>query len=203
MNYKFSITFYSDNRTVDNMTSIFNTCGCPNSIIEVGVYEGYTTFWLSDMLTPHNPNLKIYAVDPHVGSNDLTEVDFNDIRDRFCYNLESNEVKNVEYIQKFSSEGLIDLINRDLKAELIYIDGDHRAAGVLTDLILSWQLLKVGGVILCDDATTWKFKDANGTCSPHMSPRMAIESFMSCYWDRIEPLHLPNTGQTAFMKIKE
>jgi len=201
--YKFSVSFYSDNRVADNISSIFKMYGCPNSIIEVGVYEGYTTFWLSDMLTQYNQNLKIYAIDPHVGSNDLEEADFNKIREYFCHNLEVNKSKNVEYIQKFSSEGLIELINKGVKSEFIYIDGDHKASTVLSDLVLSWQLLKVGGVILCDDSTLWRFKDKNGEISPHMSPRMAIEMFMSCNWDKLEPLYLPHCGQTAFVKVKE
>jgi predicted O-methyltransferase YrrM len=185
------------------MSKIFSTFGCPNTIIEVGVYEGYTTFWMSDVLHQYNPDLKIYAIDPHVGSNDLTDVDFNEIKSNFCHNLQVNDKKNVEYISKHSNKGLIDLINQGTKAQLIYIDGDHKAAEVLTDLTLSWQLLDVGGVIICDDASSWVFTDKNGTSSPHMSPRMAIEMFISCYWDRIKPIDLPNGTQTAFMKIKD
>lgn len=203
MSYKFTIIFHGDNRTIDNMNNIFSAFGCPNTIIEIGVYEGYTTFWLSDMLHKFNQNLKIYAVDPHIGSSDLEGYDFNEIKSNFLHNLEVNEKKNVEYISKPSSDGLVDLIKQGIKADFIYVDGDHRAGGVLTDLVLSWQLLNVGGVIVCDDSTSWRFIDNNGTCSPHMSPRMAIESFISCYWDRLKPLDLPAPGQTAFVKIKE
>lgn len=203
MNYKFSVNFHSDNRTIQNVSKLVNIFGFPSTIIEIGVYEGYTTFWLSDILTEHNPNLKIYAIDPHIGSNDLTEVDFNEIQSNFEHNLNSNMHKNIEYIRKFSKDGLVDLINQKIKAEFIYIDGDHRAAGVLSDLVLSWELLAIGGVIMCDDSTSWRFEDKNGTCSPHMSPRMAIEMFISCYWDKLKPIDLPHSGQTAFLKISE
>lgn len=203
MTYRFTVNFHGDDRTVHNMSRIFNTYGCPNTIIEVGVYEGYTTFWMSDMLSQFNENLKIYAVDPHVGSNDLTEVDFNEIKSNFVHNREANQHKNVEYVCKHSAVGLVDLIKDGVKADLIYIDGDHRAGEVLTDLVLSWQLLNVGGIIMCDDSTSWRFIDKNGACSPSMSPRMAIESFISCYWDRLLPVDLPIGTQTAFMKMKE
>lgn len=203
MTYKFTVNFNSDNKTVTNMTTLFGWFGCPSTIIEIGVYEGYTTFWLSDILTEHNDSLKIYAVDPHVGSNDLTEVDFNEIKSNFLHNLAVNSNKNVEYINKHSANGLIDLINAGVKADLIYVDGDHRAAEVLTDLVLSWQLLNMGGVIICDDSSSWRFVDKNGSCAPHMSPRLAIENFISCYWDRLKPLDLPVPGQTAFMKTQE
>lgn len=55
-----------------NIAQIVNEFGVPNTIIEVGVFEGSTTFWMNDELVPHNPNLKIYAVDPHVGSIDVS-----------------------------------------------------------------------------------------------------------------------------------
>jgi len=35
--------------------------------------------------------------------------------------------------------------------DAIYIDGDHTAEGVLTDLAMAWPLLKVGGVLIFDD----------------------------------------------------
>jgi len=203
MTYRFTINFHGDDRTASNMSMIFNNFGCPSTIIEVGVYEGYTTFWMSDVLAGHNSDLKIYAVDPHIGSNDLDGVDFNKIKENFCYNLEANTNKNVEYVCKYSSDGLTDLIKSGVKADFIYIDGDHRAGEVLTDLVMSWKLLNVGGVIMCDDSTAWRFIDKNGACSPHMSPRMAIEMFISCYWDRLTPINLPIGTQTAFMKIKE
>jgi predicted O-methyltransferase YrrM len=201
--YRFTVNFQSDNRTTTNIVELVKTYGIPSAIIEVGAYEGYTTFWLSDILTEHNKDLKIYAVDPHVGSIELTDVNFNEIQSNFTHNLNANIHKNVEYVQKFSKDGLVDLINKGVKAELIYIDGDHRASTVLTDLVLSWELLKLGGVIICDDSVSWKYKDKHGTASPHMSPRMAIEMFIACNWEKIEPIELPHSGQTAFMKIAE
>lgn len=185
---------------IENISHLINTFGVPNSIIEIGVFEGNTTFWMADCLTPLNPNLKIYAVDPHVGSNDMSE-DPITIQENFAHNLNECTQKNVEYIRKHSEYGLIDLINRDVKAELIYIDGDHRAAGVLSDLVLAWKLLVHGGVLLCDDATIWKYVDKNGTSSSQMSPRMAIEMFIQCYWDQIEIIRMPDSWQTAIKKI--
>jgi hypothetical protein len=35
--------------------------------------------------------------------------------------------------------------------DLIYIDGDHSAQGVLRDLVLSWPLLLKSGVMICED----------------------------------------------------
>ena len=185
-----------------NITDLVNTYGVPNTIIEVGVFEGSTTFWMSDTLTPHNKNLLIHAVDPHTGSIDMLE-DFTDVKAAFVHNLSVSTHKNVNYISKPSKVGLMDLINADTKAELIYIDGDHKAAEVLTDLVLAWEILVVGGVILCDDTTTWRYADKNGTMSAQMSPRMAVEMFIQCNWHKLKILALPDGSQTAIMKVSE
>lgn len=86
---------------------------------------------------------------------------------------------------------------------MIYIDGDHRASQVLIDIVLSWQLLNIGGMILCDDSTDWKYEDEKGYAPAQMSPRMAIESFINCNWDKIKVIRMPNASQTAFIKNLE
>lgn len=200
-NYRITVDFTCGGQgSKMNIAHIIKTYGVPNTYIEVGVFEGNNTFWVADQLTPYNPNLKIYAIDPHVGSNDMSE-DPREVHANFVHNLNECKHKNVEYIRKYSEDGLIDLINKGVKAELIYIDGDHRAAGVLTDLVLAYKLLVPGGVMLCDDATLWKFKDKNGTESAQMAPRMAIESFIQCNWHNIKPVKVPDPWQTCFEKI--
>lgn len=199
--YKQTIDF-SPGGVKENLHYIFSLYGVPSNIIEIGVFEGGTTCWLSDELTPYNPNLTIYAIDPHsgVGSENMLE-DPNDTREIFKHNLSVNKHKNIQYIQKTSEDGLIDLINQGVKPELIYIDGDHKASEVLLDLTLSFKMLAVGGVILCDDAIDWQHKDSNGMISSQMSPRMAIEMFLACNWHKVKPLPLPKSYQTAFIKI--
>lgn len=93
MTYRFTINFHGDDRTASNMSMIFNNFGCPSTIVEVGVYEGYTTFWMSDVLAGHNSDLKIYAVDPHIGSNDLDGVDFNKIKKTSVIILKQIQIK--------------------------------------------------------------------------------------------------------------
>lgn len=197
--YKFTMDFNYGGGAKQNIGHIINKFGVPNTIVEIGVFEGGTTFWLSDELVKYNTNTKIYAVDPHVGSNDMSENPV-DVQSNFAHNLSVNTNKNVEYIRKYSEDGLIELINRGVRPELIYIDGDHKSAEVLTDLVLSFKLLVTGGVILCDDTGDWQYTDSNGTTAAQMSPRMAVEMFMACNWHKLKPLALPNTGQTAFIK---
>lgn len=198
--YKFTVAF-NPNAVRGNISHLISNFGIPRNIIEVGCYEGYTTFWLADELGKLNPDLNIYGVDPHNTSVDILE-SLEEAHDRFTHNLNVCTHKKVHYIRKKSNEGLIDLINEGVRAEFIYIDGDHTASAVLTDLVLAWELLVPGGVILCDDATEWQYKDpANGTIASQMSPRMAIEMFIQCNWHNIQPIWLPDGLQTAFKKL--
>jgi predicted O-methyltransferase YrrM len=201
-NYQFTMNFSVNGGSITNISHIINHFGVPNNFCEVGVYEGLTTFWLSDNYTPHNKKLQIYGIDYHTTSVEIKE-NLKDIQSRFLHNMEINSHKNIHYINKKSEDGLIDLINQNKKFELIYIDGDHTASCVLTDLVLSWKLLIKGGVILCDDATTWKYTDKNNTSSNQMSPRLAIETFIQCNWHKLKVLWLPDSSQTAFEKLED
>lgn len=199
MTYKYTMNFSADGCTYDNMMHVLRTYGVPKTYIEVGLYEGATVFWLADILERFG-DYKIYAIDPHEGSVDLDSVDFNKIKETFAHNMNVKKF-NIEYMQEYSTPALFKLINSGIKADLIFIDGDHRAAQVLTDIVISWELLNIGGVIICDDSTDWKYTDKNNTSAVQMSPRLAVESFISCNWHKLDIVKLPNSSQTAFRKI--
>lgn len=189
-------------RTRANINYILNRHGVPNVMIEIGCFEGATTFWAADIITHYNKNFQLHAIDPHTTDNDNQGFDFATVQRAFEYNLSVCRSK-VNYINKFSYQALIDLINQNACAELIFVDGDHTAAAVLEDMILSWRLLPVGGVMLCDDAIGWKLVDKNGQAPVQLSPRMGIEMFVQTHWHKIELLELPNSFQTAFVKVAQ
>lgn len=189
-------------RSKTNLTHIFNNFGLPNTFIEVGCFEGVTTCWVADTISLHNKNSKIYAIDPHTTLNNNHAFDFDLIKNTFLYN-KNLCMGNILYVNKYSHEGLIDLIIQKEVAELIFIDGDHTSAAVLEDMILSWRLLPVGGVMLCDDSVGWKLIESNGNCPVQLSPRMGIEMFIQSNWHKIELIPLPDSFQTAFKKIRE
>jgi predicted O-methyltransferase YrrM len=196
----YRLTWDMTPQTMVNIDSIIKTNGVPNIIVEVGAYEGHTTFTMSDSYTKFNPDLVIYTIDPHVNSVEIPDYP-KYLYDNFMFNLQECKQKNVKYIRKYSEDALIELIVQGITPEFIYIDGDHQASTVLTDLTLSFKMIKTGGIILCDDATDWKYTDKNGTASVQMSPRLAIETFIACNWHKLEIIKLPNMGQTAFRKI--
>ena len=201
MKYKFTMNFSADGCTQRNIEYIISRFGLPNSILELGVYEGGTTFWLSEVLDRFSHDYVYYAVDPHFGSVDLGDADFNSVKANFLSNLKTYGKDTVKYLPVTSTEALVQFKTSGTYFDLVYVDGDHRASQVLTDLVLSWECIRPGGVILCDDATEWKFTDSNQSSPAQMSPRMAIETFIMCNWDRLNIIKLPDSAQTAFVKM--
>jgi predicted O-methyltransferase YrrM len=72
-----------------------------------------------------------------------------------------------------SQEFLIN--NRSQSFDFIYIDGDHTANTVLSDAVLSWELLKVGGIMAFDDYE-WTHPDGDT-----FAPRVAIDAFLNVF----------------------
>jgi predicted O-methyltransferase YrrM len=90
---------------------------------------------------------------------------------------------------------LLELLNthRDF-FDFVYIDGDHHGYAMLQDVVMSWKLLKCGGIILLDDYGM-TFKD------PRMvSPKTTIDAFLEIYRNHYE-LIIKNY-QVAIKKIK-
>jgi len=192
---KLTVRFHE--HTIRSFQHIISSVGWPKSSIEIGCFEGDTTFNISNICYQQNPNYKHYAIDPFDTSDDLPEENISSTKKIFLENLEEFEPKGVvEFINKKSFDGLIDLYNRGVKVDFIYVDGDHRTPGVLQDLVLSFELLNKGGVMLFDDSMVWR-KNGN----PCNSPKMAVDNFIQCYWDKLEMFELPNGYQSAIRKL--
>ena len=189
-----------DNHTIINFDYIFKTFGLPRVVAEIGCYYGKTTSTIVNRLAPYIPNLQYYAIDPFSTSVDVGE-DLEEVYQIFIKNLNTFPYKdNIIFLRENSFDALVKLRNNKVSPQLIYIDGDHTAGTVLSDIVLSFDILAPGGVIICDDSVVWKYKDKNGIEDPQMSPRMAVESFIMCNWSKIKPISLPNGYQTAFIK---
>jgi hypothetical protein len=67
--------------------------------------------------------------------------------------------------------------------DLVYVDGSHAAPDVLADAVLSWPLLKTGGIMIFDDYL-WG-QDPR----PEHCPRLAIDGFLSFHRGWFDVLH--------------
>lgn len=182
--------------TPRNIMWLFQKYGVPRSTIEIGVFEGNTTFNMVQEVIQHYPEYRHYAIDPYGESDDLKDEVVSDAKALFLENLADFENRDsITFINDYSTPALLQLIRDNVQVDFIFIDGDHRASTVLDDLVLSFQLLKVGGVILCDDCTTWRQEKLQNM------PRLAVDGFIHSNIDRIEVLEVPSSFQVAFRKI--
>jgi hypothetical protein len=79
---------------------------------------------------------------------------------------------------------------RDLewnRYQFIYIDGSHVAKDVLVDAVLSWDLLRAGGIIIFDDYEWNVDRWQEWRC-----PTIAIDAFLRVFEPHVEVLHKDN-----------
>lgn len=192
---KFTVRFHD--HVITSVESICRQVGFPKTVIEIGVFEGETTFNMSQMISQNVEGYKHYAIDPFDTSADLPKENVSSTKEIFLNNLKESSQGLVEFMNMKSFDALIELRNRGVKADLIYVDGDHRAPEVLQDAVLGFELLNIGGVMLFDDCVVWRYK---GDITN--SPKIAVDNFIQCYWDRLEVLEIPNGYQLAIRRKK-
>jgi len=187
---KFSVVFHD--HTKQSVGRILSEIGVPSVVVEVGAFEGETTVNFARLLRQHGP-FEYYVVDPFTASENLQQPVLDKARQMFLDNIA--DFPEVELIEKPSHDGLIDLRLRGIKADLIYVDGSHFAKDVLLDAALGFEMLNIGGVMLFDDAVSWRYGE-----SIHDSPKQAVDAFIACNWNRLKVLETPTGYQVAIQR---
>jgi predicted O-methyltransferase YrrM len=133
-------------------------------MLEIGSYEGRSAVWFLENILTH-PTARIVCVDL------FTRLPFEL---RFDHNIRISGSGDKVTKMKGRSETVLSSLPLD-HFDIIYVDGSHRATGVLMDAMLSWYALKDGGVMIFDDYL-WDLEDA--ACD---RPRMAIDLFLKAF----------------------
>jgi predicted O-methyltransferase YrrM len=141
-------------------------------LLEIGSSEGRSAIWFLDNVLTH-PTSSITCVDVFSARVKETRFDHNTKLSGF-----SNKVTKI----KGRSQEVLKLL-REGSYDVIYIDGSHRAADVHVDALLSWALLKPGGIIIFDDYA-WKPEKP-----PEARPQMGIDAFLNDFRFQVEILH--------------
>jgi hypothetical protein len=159
--------------------------------LEIGTFEGFSAIWqLENILT--DPTSTITCIDI-----------FDDevIEKRFDRNIEATGAAYKVKKLKGSSEKML----RGLYPEhydYVYIDGSHLAKWVLSDAVLSWDLVKPGGLVIFDDYRFLQNRPAGYNPSginfideylwkrkaKKTSPELAIDAFITIYEQYLEVL---------------
>jgi predicted O-methyltransferase YrrM len=150
--------------------------------------------------------VQITTIDPFKSDiYNLPQSLFDTVEENWNFNLSNcNNKEKITFFKDYSVNILKRLINDNKKFDFVYIDGDHRSHIVIQDLIFSYNLLNENGIILIDDAVDWKARDhiTNKIIEDEtLSPKLAVDSFIKIYKNKIKVLDIPKKNQIAIQKI--
>lgn len=156
--------------------------GMPLRVLEVGVFEGRSTCWLLNHYCRESDS-RITVIDTFSGGVEHQELDLTTLRSLFERNIATVESSAVvEILEGYSSRQLANLIASGAGNpgfDFISVDASHQAPDVLADCVLSFQLLKPGGVMALDDYL-WS-AEQQGREDLLNSPKLAIDAFTNIY----------------------
>tara|TARA_B100001057_G_scaffold7363_1_gene6728 strand:- start:21 stop:716 length:696 start_codon:yes stop_codon:yes gene_type:complete len=119
--------------------------------LEIGSFEGNSAMFIAENFK----DCKIYCVDTWIGHEQyFKDKNFNEIEKNF--NLNTKNYSNIIKIKNKSDAFFKE--NKDLKFDVIYVDGDHYSDQVSLDCLNAWALLKKNGILICDDYI-WSYFD--------------------------------------------
>lgn len=147
----------------------------PADSLEIGCYEGRASKWLMD-----NTKTNLTVIDTFEGSDEHDSKFEETMQERFRDNLNENRDRIVENVG--TSQKVLRGTPIAEQYDFVYIDGAHYAMNALEDAVLSFPLLKQGGITIFDDYT-W------GVGMPyHHIPAPGIDAFLNVYGDQIDVL---------------
>jgi predicted O-methyltransferase YrrM len=157
--------------------------------LEIGLFEGRSAIWVLENILTH-PSSRLTGIDVFQGP----------YKDLYFSNIErSGAADRVRTIVARSQLAL-----RELKPDsfdINYVDGSHEPGDVLEDAVLSWRLLKPGGVLIFDDYRWAGCMESGTTDQPTDFPKTAIDPFIQCFRDRLDVIH--NSYQLILKKKRD
>lgn len=149
--------------------------GMPLKVLELGSYEGKSAIWLLENILTHQ-RARITCID-----NFGSDVSNTEIHKRFVENTKRFG-KKIQLLKMNTRDALKTPKIIQQEFDIIYIDAGRHSKNVLEDAVLSFPLLKAGGIIIFDDYTTSKLHDY--TC-----PKKGIDTFLDIFSDELRVRH--------------
>ena len=165
--YRFHFDWTSSNEAIWR-THLASFVGIPGvQGLEIVCFEGRSTIWFAENVLT-DPAAHMTCIDVFSGH----------MEERFDHNISVSPVsQKITKLKGYSQDVLRGLEYGTY--DFIYIDGCHLASCVLTDIVMAWDLLKPGAVIIFDDYR-WNMK-----LPPNKRPKIAIDSFVEAFADQV------------------
>lgn len=137
-----------------------NTSFSYQVIVDLGVWKGQSTITLSKILKDNNLKGSVIAVDTFLGSPEHHDMGLfkrmpggrPDIYETFLNNIWENNLQDyvVPLPQTTVCASYI-LKNKNIKPTFVHVDAAHEYEEVLRDIEEYYELMEVGGIMVCDD----------------------------------------------------
>jgi len=130
--------------------------GKPIVYLELGIFEAMSLCWMMQRVLTH-PESRAVGIDPWLQTTKLDEATMEAVRQRAIHNTQAWRSR-CTLIRGNSAEVLRRMVTKQGYAgitpgsvDLCMVDGGHHSLAVLDDTRLVYQLLKIGGQMICDD----------------------------------------------------
>jgi len=160
--------------------------------LEIGSFEGRSTLYAANLF----PNATLTCIDTFEGGgahNEYLDELFANLEERFLRNIAPIRDR-VNVLKGTSVKRLAELSDNAETFDVIYIDGCHFYRHVMLDTLMTWPLLKVGGILIWDD---YDFAMAQ---YGDRVPRLATNQFLDAYAGDYELIFV--TNQVAVRKTR-
>ncbi|MFQ4140950.1 class I SAM-dependent methyltransferase [Chlorogloeopsis sp. ULAP02] len=171
----------------------------PKNVLEIGCFTGISTIWMAAGLEQIESPATIHSVDlfddimpwlPHrygYLSNPLEYAQESVVTAQLSHRIKFHKMNSQEMGKKYH-----EIINKPI--DFLFIDGDHTKRGCLTDLILFYPHVSIGGYILLHDIYPDNC-DWDG-------PRFVIDKFLknNSHFDLVEVKTSPNNFGMALIR---
>ena len=162
-------------------------------VLEIGSYEGQSSCFLGEHLGSLGRG-SITCIDTWQGSMEHGGDAMGSVEARFDDNIAVLRNKigpdiEVRKLKDKSINGAARLLTEGKTGffDFIYIDRSHRSADVLSDAVITFQLLKPGGLMVFDDYL-WNYGYLK-TGDVLESPKQGIDAFINTFSGQLEVLH--------------
>ena len=185
----------------------------PRHTLEIGSFEGRSACYTIERLGAHaSGESSLTCIDNWAGGVEHREIGgfyqavMGDVERRFDHNTSialakvANRV-TLKKLKQNSRDALVQLLASGPmeRFDLIFIDGSHEAPDVLSDAVLAFPLLRVGGTLIFDDYI-WS-DQAPQKRDPLRMPKPAIDAFVNIYQRKIEFYHRLPLWQLYLRKV--
>ena len=184
-NYTFTNDWFSEDngepvvREFDKFLSCYKDKPC--KFLEIGSYEGMSAIWMLDNVLTHQDS-RLWCIDAWAEWT-------GDAFSTFVNNIKLSGHKDKVEIIKGDSIDYVGKFPRDY-FDFIYVDGNHDERAVLQDMLLSFRVLKSGGIMALDDYLLCiRYPESEGSLANKGLTKIAIDYFIGLFYDELTIIH--------------